>query len=236
MPAVIRVVDFETTGIAPPAQVIEVGTCDLSGIPDWTVGEPWSQLCGADGITAETRAIHHIAPLEVKGLPEFDPFKFMVSARNGGVVALAAHRMSFESQWLGEAGELKLICTYKAALRVWPDAPSHSNQCLRYWLEEQGLTHPDPRHTMPAHRAGPDAYATAWTLKALLDRGVTGKEMVAWTREPALLPRIPIGKQRGAKWSEVEEGFLSWMLRQSDMDPDLAWNARRELDRRRAAQ
>ena len=56
--------------------------------------------------------------------------------------------------------------------------------------------------------------------------------MVAWTAEPAALPRIPIGKQRGSKWSEVEEGFLRWMLRQADMDPDLKWNAQREINRR----
>jgi exodeoxyribonuclease X len=56
--------------------------------------------------------------------------------------------------------------------------------------------------------------------------------MVAWTKEPRLLPRITIGKQRGAPWSEVETGFLQWMLRQPDMDGDLKWNAERELNRR----
>ena len=222
---IIRVVDFETTGTAPPAEVVEVGICDVSG-PPWEVQQPVGRLCGSKLITAETRAVHHIAPADVADL---DPFG---SVPMDGIVAVAAHRASFEAQWLGPlpAG-VHLICTYKGALRVWPDAPSHSNQVLRYWLEEQGLTAPDPGLCQPAHRAAPDAYATAWTLKALLDK-VTGKELVAWTAEPALLPTIPIGKFRGAKWADVDAGFLSWMLRQADMDPDLAWNARRELKRR----
>lgn len=221
---VIRVVDFETTGVAPPSEVIEVGTCDVVG-PSWEVQLPKSELCSGK-ITAETRSIHHIAPADVAGRSPF------AGVDLDGIIAVAAHRAAFEAQWLGKlpAG-VHLICTYKAALRVWPDAPSHSNQFLRYWLEEQGLTTPDAALCQPAHRAGPDAYATAWTLRALLGRA-TGKEMVAWTAEPALLPTIPIGKERGKKWADVDQGFLSWMTRQADMDGDLVWNARRELARR----
>lgn len=225
---IIRVVDFETTGVAPPAEVIEVGTCDLVG-PPWEVQAPASRFCRSDLITAETRAIHHISPADVADYPPFSGVPM------DGVVGIAAHHANFEAQWIDELPEgCYLICTYKGALRVWPDAPSHSNQVLRYWLEEQGLTSPDPALCQPAHRAGPDAYATAWLLKALLAK-VTGKELVAWTAEPALLPRITIGKERGKKWDEVDGGFLSWMTRQPGMDPDLVWNAKREIARRAAA-
>jgi len=53
--------------------------------------------------------------------------------------------------------------------------------------------------------------------------------MAKWTREPRLLPRCPIGKHRGKPWSEVETGFLRWMLNQADMEDDLKWNAERAL-------
>jgi exodeoxyribonuclease X len=56
--------------------------------------------------------------------------------------------------------------------------------------------------------------------------------MIAWTKEPALLPTCPIGKFRGQPWADVEMGFLCWMTRQADMAPDLKWNAQREIDRR----
>ena len=125
-----------------------------------------------------------------------------------------------------------MICTYKAALRAWPDAPSHSNGALRYWLEDQGLIAIDHTLTQPVHRAGPDAYVTAHILLALFNAGHTGLEMIAWTKEPRLLPTCPIGKFRGKPWSEVEAGFLGWMLRQPTMEPDLKWNAEREIARR----
>jgi exodeoxyribonuclease X len=58
--------------------------------------------------------------------------------------------------------------------------------------------------------------------------------MARWTLEPAALPRCPIGKFRGRPWEDVETGFLQWMLKTPDMDEDLKWNARRELDSRTA--
>lgn len=230
---ILRVVDFETTGIAPPAHVVEVGACDVVDDGDgWRIEAPSARLCGGGKITAETRAVHHISPAEILGIEPFYAQPFVAQAEADGVEALAAHHANFEGQWLGAVmGGMPLVCTYKAALRVWPDAPSHQNQVLRYWLEEQGLSAPDAILCQPAHRAGPDAYATAHLLKALL-ASATVADLIAWTKEPAALPRCPIGKWRGKKWEEVESGFLNWMLRTADMDADLKWNAQRELDRR----
>ena len=67
-------------------------------------------------------------------------------------------------------------------------------------------------------------------------RARPGREMISWNKEPALLPRCPIGKFRGKSWSDVEAGFLGWMLRQPDMDADLRWNAEREIARREGEQ
>lgn len=230
----IRVVDFETNGIAPPAEVIEVGFSDVVKTDlGWHVGRPASRLCGCNGpVTCETRAVHHIAPAELKYCEPFYSQPFVVDARTAGAVAIAAHHADFEGKWLGPVlGDMPMICTYKGALRVFPDAPAHGNQLLRYWLEEQGLSAVDPVIGSPAHRAGPDAFATAHLLAVLLSKASV-EDLIAWTKEPAALTRIPIGKQRGAKWADVDGGFLGWMLRQPDMDRDLVWNAQREINRR----
>lgn len=235
---VLRVLDFETTGMEPPAaEVIEVGYCDVIGQGDdptaWVVGDPVSWLCGVQSVPPETRAVHHIRADEVAGLPTFAASRSRLFEGDPVLSAVVAHNLDFEDRFLGQYGALA-ICTLKAALRVWPDAPSHSNSVLRYWLEDQGLLSLDHETAMPPHRAGPDAYVTAHILKALFAAGATGKEMVAWTKEPRLLPTCPIGKFRGKPWSEVEAGFLTWMLAQPTMESDLKWNAQRELDRRRA--
>ncbi len=223
---VIRVIDFETSGTEPPeAEVCEVGVCDLN-LTSRTITPPHSWLCCVAKMPPEVRAVHHISLAECADRDPFDPTT-MVYEQLG---AIAAHNSEFETKFFTPT--LPVICTYKAALRVWPHAPSHSNGALRYWLEDQGKIAPDHALTQPAHRAGPDAYVTAHILLALFDAGVTGREMVAWTKEPKLLPTCPIGKFRGRPWSEVEGGFLGWMLRQPDMDPDLKWNAEREIARR----
>lgn len=83
---------------------------------------------------------------------------------------------------------------------------------------------PAPR-VYVAHRAGPDAYVTAFLLLELLKRS-TFDQLVKWSAEPALLPKCHFGKHRGQKWSEVPVDYLSWILRQADMDDDVKHTAR----------
>jgi len=206
MTRVIRVIDFETAGEAPPAAVIEVGWCDVVETADgWNVGSPGSGLCGADRVTCETRAVHHISPRDIEGFQPFHAQEFVGGALLDGAVALAAHNAQFEAQWLGPVlGSMSMLCTYKAALRIWPDAPAHKNMVLRYWLEEQGIANIDAALAQPAHRAGPDAYVTAHLLKHLLAK-TTVEQLIAWTAEPAARQAdrasspTPRGRERGGR-------------------------------------
>lgn len=223
--SVVRIIDFETTGVEPPAEVCEVGLCDVDVIAQ-SVSEPRSWLCGVTAMPPEVRAVHHIALAECRDLPPF----CASSVVGDGLVAVAAHNADFETKFFRP--DIPVICTYKAALRQWPHAPAHNNGALRYWLEDQGMIRPDHSKTMPAHRAGPDAYVTGHILLALLNSGASIEAMVKWTSEPRLLPTCPIGKFKGKAWPEVEAGFLGWMLRQPTMEDDLKWNAEREIARR----
>lgn len=233
----IRVIDFETTGTDASSEVIELGWCDYD-VETKQVSDPESKLFYVGSIPPENRAIHHIGLADIpQTASPFDVFSdLFMPSDSMGITYFAAHNSAFECQFLGDMEHRRMICTYKAALRIWPDAPSHSNGALRYWLEDAGRISLDPVKAYPTHRAGPDAYITAHILKALFDADATGKEMVAWTREPAMLPRCPIGTPwRGMKWSEVDGGFLKWMANNATMDADNKWNAQRELDRRAAS-
>jgi len=223
--SVVRVIDFETTGFEPPFQVCEAAYCDYS-VNDGYVGDYHSWLCGVDVMPPDVRAVHHISKSDCEGMPPFDPD----TMDDDKVTVFCAHNADFEQKFFQTPKPF--ICTYKSALRVWPDAPSHSNGALRYWLEDQGKIEPENEKTQPSHRAGPDAYVTAWILKGLFNEGATGKQMVEWTKEPRLLIKCPIGKFRGIPWSDVDMGFLAWMIKQQDMGHDLKWNASREIERR----
>lgn len=232
----IRVIDLETTGMEPPAEVCEAGWTDFNPETREIISSE-SELFRVRSIPPEARAVHHIRAEDTEGCVVFDAEDIVRQALDDGIKGMAAHMASFEAKWIGRQleGVMHLICTYKAALRRWPDAPSHSNFGLLYWLEDQGKIEIDQfnrDNLFPAHRAGPDSRATALILKGLYAEGVTGKEMVLWTSQPAMLPRLPIGKEKGKPWREVSHGFLEWMCKQPEMDPDLKWLAGHELDRR----
>ena len=225
---VIRVIDLETTGIEPPAEVCEVGVCDFN-LEDRSIATPSTWMCRVMNMPPKARSVHHISLDDCRDCDAFDQARIFSTPCD----AIAAHNSEFEGRFF--VSRVPVICTYKASLRVWPEAQSHSNGALRYWLQDQGKINPNHVMTLPSHRAGPDAYVTAHILLALFDAGTTGRQMIRWTKEPPLLPTCPIGKFRGMTWSEVEAGFLGWMLRQPTMEADLKWNAQREISRRSGA-
>tara|TARA_R100000656_G_scaffold7188_1_gene8524 strand:+ start:7588 stop:8313 length:726 start_codon:yes stop_codon:yes gene_type:complete len=226
---IIRIVDFEATGLEPDALVVEVGTTDLNAATR-EIGETRATLCRVPAMPPEVRAIHHIRASETADFPPYDRRVLYEEAARAGVYAWAAHNASFEERYL--IGPLPVFCTNKAALRLWPEAPAHGVFALLYWLEEQGRVTFDQARAHPPHRAGPDSYATAVLLKTILDEGVTGRTLLEWTCEPRMLPRCPIGDWRGRPWAEVDWGFLDWILRKID-DPDIRFNASLEIERRR---
>jgi exodeoxyribonuclease X len=229
----LRVIDLETTGTEPPAEIIEFGRVDVEiGPPGTTVEPPLAWLYRPlRGIPPETMAVHHITEADLRpDTPVCTPEHLHSAVWSGPTpAALVAHSCAFERQFITEAttGAIPWICTYKVAMHIWPDAPRHSNQVLRYW---RNLVL-DNALAMPPHRAGPDAWVTAHLL-ADLAQYATFDQMVAWTKEPRPMPKLTFGKHRGQAWAQVPVDYLDWMQRQTDMDPDTVWHSHQELLRR----
>ena len=59
---ILRVIDIETTGMAPPAEIIEFGRVDVvSTDAGWKIDRPMARLYRPlNGIPPETMAVHHI--------------------------------------------------------------------------------------------------------------------------------------------------------------------------------
>ena len=102
---------------------------------------PATWMCRVKVMPPEVRAVHHISMSECAGWDAFDPA--VMFNRSNPASAIAAHNAEFETKFF--ASPVPVICTYKAALRVWPHAPSHSNGALRYWLEDAGKIAPRQR-------------------------------------------------------------------------------------------
>jgi exodeoxyribonuclease X len=219
----IRVIDFETTGLPPDADVVEAAHVDVdifSGVTPWI--DSWV-VSSARPVTPEARAAHHITDKEISNGKGWG---FVRSLLMDGSNIYCAHNADFEKSFFNPEGS-RWIDTYKCALRLWPEAPRHTNSVLRYFLE--GC---DPGEAgMPPHRALPDCHVTARILIKALSLA-TVEQLIAWSDEPPLLPRVPMGKHFGKPWSEVPTDYLEWATRQ-DFDGGVAHTVRVELAKRR---
>jgi exodeoxyribonuclease X len=198
----ICAVDLETTGVEPTDRVVEFASTDLYVKHDLVLKPHGFLINPGIPIPPNMSAIHHITDEDVADKPDWETAATIILNAVGGDVdgvavgAFAAHNAKFERQWITDelTGGKPWICTYRCALRVWPDAPGHSNQQLRYWLKPEGL---DRNVANLAHRAG---------------------------------PRVPFGKHRGQKWSDVPLDYLGWITRQDDMSEDVKFTARHYLE------
>lgn len=194
----VRVIDLETAGDGPH-DVCEIGWQDVSLGADgrWEVTEERGALLVNPGraISADTMAVHHIRDEDVAGAPYWKDIAPSILKPERGVLALAAHRAAFEQRYCRPrlSAGAQWICTWKCALRLWPELPRFSNQMLRYQRKPAGLVH---EIGLPAHRAMPDAYVTAHHLRDMLNEASID-QLLAWSIEPGLLPRVPTGPDRG---------------------------------------
>jgi len=232
LPARIRVIDLETAGNGPH-EVCEIGWQDVvrnGPAGAWRVNEERGAHLVNPGrpISAETMAVHHILDAQVAGAPLWKSVAPGVLRPPGGVVALAAHRAAFEQRYCRPSltGGAAWICTWKCALRAWPELMRFSNQMLRYQRHPEGLVH---ELGLPAHRALPDAYVTAHHLRDLLNTASL-EDLLAWSREPGLLPRVPAGDHRGKAWGDLPEAAVRLLA--ADRDRDVRFSAETELGRR----
>ncbi len=227
----VRVIDLETAGTGTH-DVCEIGWQDVLRGEDgvWRLNEERGARFVNPGreISPDTMAVHHILDAQVADAPFWKTLAPEVLRPEGGVAALAAHRAAFEQRYCRPSltGGADWICTWKCALRVWLQLPRFSNQMLRYLRRPEGLDH---ETGLPAHRAMPDAYVTAHHLRDMLN-ATSLNQMIAWSREPGLLPRVPAGVNRGKAWLDLGDEALLELGR--DRDIDVRFSAETELKRR----
>jgi exodeoxyribonuclease X len=223
------VIDFETTHREPTdAHIVEAAAVfvkdgRLDSSHSFLVKPPIS-------IPPETSAVHHIIDQDVaNALPWEQAQVALVNALQAPDVIAVAHNADFERTFIDPLVQVPWICTYKGACRVFRDAPGHSNEVLRYYLGF-GTGRSAEQHP---HSALHDALVTAQLLIAMLEKGTTVENLVAWQKHPAMIPFCPIGDYRGMRWENVPADFLEWICHKArNMRPDLIFCAGTELNRR----
>lgn len=231
----IRVIDFETTDQAEEKKkgkavgIVEIGWSDVT--IDGKISRPQAHLVNPGiAVTVQARAVHHISDEMVAGaMSPTDAFLLLMGGMEPGDM-FAAHQADFERTFFG-GGNHSWVCTMKCAKHLWDEAPSFSNQALRYFLGIDELFE-WPDLSMPPHRAGPDAYVTAHILAHLI-RAVPPTRLVELTNTPVLQRKVMFGEMhRGKLWSDMDRGFLEWVL-SKDFDTETKHTARHWLNKLR---
>lgn len=231
--SLVRVIDYETTDTQDDenSEVIEFGRIDVC-LDGLSIFNPWTSLAKPNRpIPPETMAVHHITDAAVADAPKAGSLWAPFWEGCGKNDIAAAHNAEFEKHFHQGNGR-DWICTYKCALVVWPDAPTHSNQGLRYWLGiDDSHGDFDTSKAMPPHRALPDAYVTAHILVELL-KARSVEELVKISKFPALLRTLRFGKHKGMRFEDAPSDYLSWIRDKSDLDENTKFTANYWLKRR----
>jgi exodeoxyribonuclease X len=223
------VIDTETTGTDHDKdRVVELAYVPMTGS---TVGAGASWLVNPGmPIPATASAIHHLTDADVATAPTLTSLIQKTSLPVANTV-LVAHNANFDKGFLPFLHE-PWLCTMRLAKHLYPDAPGHSNQVLRYWLN---LNLPVMPEGIPPHRALPDACVTAALLSHLLTAyierfGDTSVEnLMACCYSPIRIERMPFGKHKDTPLAQVPRDYLRWVLSNKNDDFDLVASIRRVL-------
>lgn len=225
--------DTETTGLDPEKdKVIEVAFEKILG--DQSVRQFTTLLDPGIPIPPESSAIHHLVDEDVAGRPGMDKLlpKLQTYFADGVIVA---HNASFDRSMMPGLQDHRWLCSYRMARHVWPDAPRHNVQTLRYWL---GLK-VDTGDLAP-HRALADVLVTTVVFRAALaaylaQGGVDDVDaLIAYVDSPIRVRKMPFGEHFGKPLEEVPTSYLAWLVEKATRaDQDLLWTAEEILRERR---
>src|SRR6266699_3181021 len=224
----ICVLDTETTGLDPEtADIVELGVVIL---PDLY---PFRSLVKPSmPIELRAMATHHITELMVS--EERDVSTVMLASPLVKATTLVAHNAGFDRGYIEKSKllpELPWVCTWRCARQIWPEAPFHSNQVLRYWLGLDLELHTGfgmDIMKQPPHRALPDAWVTAHILKRMLVEHLID-DLIELTKQPILSTICHFGMHRGNPWEKVPKPYLRWLINK-EFDADTIYTAKHFLE------
>lgn len=233
----IWVIDTETTGKDEPFEVCEIGIRVMAPLEGGTYFPNAKLLTSLIKpnipITHGARAAHHISDDELETAPKMSEYIAKLFKCANHSVIVAGHNVKFDLSALKQSGcnefdAMPHICTWRCALHLYPEAESHTNGALFYFL---GLEKNAP-YPQPSHRALPDAIATSRILLRMLETN-TVERLLSLSKLPVLLGTIRFGKYAGQKWADIDSGYLNWLL-SKDFDEDVKHTATHYLTARKA--
>jgi len=226
--AIFVVIDTETTGLDSAVdKLVEVAAVATT----WQrVVAMWGTLVDPEmPIPAASMAVHGISDEQAAGgLERNDALTSLVRfERIVGSTVDVAHNRAFDAAFL-DREKIPGLCTKRMAMHLWPDAPNHQLQTLRYWLK---LEFDD--YGVDAHRALGDTIVCAALFRRILDaldlnEIETVEQLQAFSDKPIRFTRWWFGPKYGEPL-DSDLGLVKWALGkiplgEKNMDADQHWS------------
>ena len=203
--------DTETTGLTDPIKMIEsaeigislengVVVCNDLMVRRWCRGKP---------IEYAAMAKHYIEDEDVANEISCDEFKF-----GDDVEYIVGHNIDYDWKVVGSP-DIRRICTLALARKLWK-GESHKLLSMIYMLERE-FAHNNARH---AHTAKVDTKMVVLLLNHIIPKlGVTSFEQLWLESEKARIPdTMTFGKHKGILIKDVPKDYVSWYLKQPNVD------------------
>lgn len=215
------VFDTETTSLEfRKAEVIELAAARWHADSGEWIMEHDSMYCASEPISPMVSSITHITERMVQKCLPFSESSVLESVQdliNNSDVQIA-HNLFYDAKVL-ERYDIHLprgVCTLKMAKKLYPDLENHKLGYLRYYFD---LAVPDD---LVPHRARADVEVTALLFELLLNEAISRGEvedgdgvlesLLAWINKPTLVERMPFGKHKGKRLSEIPTDYWAWAL------------------------
>ena len=216
------------------ALILDTETHDLNGYPIEIAYAPCSFEQGVlvinqgevfdeyfscpEPIALGALATHHILEADIAEKPSFDTFKMPQD-----VQYLIGHNIDYDIKAIQKCQPdftVKGICTLALCRMVWPELPHTLSAMYYHVMDDLELARKHLRH---AHNAKADIYFTGVILKTLVEQlGIKDMNSLYIMSETARIPKyITFGKHKGTAIKDLDSGYVSWLLKQPDLDPYL---------------
>ena len=216
------------------ALILDTETHDLNGYPIEIAYAPCSFEQGVlvvnqgevfdeyfscpEPIALGALATHHILEADIAEKPSFDTFKMPPD-----VQYLIGHNIEYDIKAIQKCQPdftVKGICTLALCRMVWPELPHTLSAMYYHVMDDLELARKHLRH---AHNAKADIYFTGVILKTLVEQlGIKDMNSLYIMSETARIPKyITFGKHKGTAIKDLDSGYVSWLLKQPDLDPYL---------------
>ena len=216
------------------ALILDTETHDLNGYPIEIAYAPCSFEQGVlvinqgevfdeyfscpEPIALGALATHHILEADIAEKPSFDTFRMPQ-----GVQYLIGHNIDYDIKAVQKCQPdftVKGICTLALCRMVWPELPHTLSAMYYHVMDDLELARKHLRH---AHNAKADIYFTGVILSTLVELlGIRDMNSLFIMSETARIPKyITFGKHKGTAVKDLDPSYVTWLLRQDDLDPYL---------------